>query len=99
MKSAERFYWLFLGRLDESTTSATVLEHLEENGIMDVRECVQLNTRGRNKFFKLTVNETIKNEVDKEELWPEGVIFQHFRNQAKQRRECHRSHTMEHGRS
>jgi len=79
MKLAARLYWLFLGHLDESSTSATVLEHQKGNGITDVRECVELNTRGRNKCFKLAVNETMKNEVDKEELLPEGVIFRPFR--------------------
>jgi hypothetical protein len=79
LKCTARLYWLFLGRLDESTTSAAVLVHLKENGIADIRECVELNTRGRNKCFKLAVNKTIKNEVDKEELWPKGVIFRPFR--------------------
>ena len=79
LKYAAGLCWLFLSRFDESTTSATVLEHLKENGITDVRECVELNTRGRNKCFKMAVNETMKNEVDNEELWPEGIIFRPFR--------------------
>ena len=87
LKSTTRLYSLFLGRLDESTTSAAVFEHLKENGIMNVRECVKLNTRGRNKCFKLAVDEAIKNEVDKEELWPKGDSFDPFVFAAKQRRE------------
>ena len=75
-----------------------MLEHLKENGISDVRG---LNTRERKKCFKLAVNETMKNEVDKEELRREGVIFRPFRfcKLEKQRRQPHQIRTLEHGRA
>jgi hypothetical protein len=52
LKAAPKTAWIYIGRLEESTTKEDIEAFLTDNGIAKIIDCEELQTRGLNKAFK-----------------------------------------------
>ncbi|PSN31828.1 hypothetical protein C0J52_25028 [Blattella germanica] len=55
LKSGQRMSWIYVGRLHEKTSTATLIQHVKKNGIRGEIECEEVETPGRLKAFKLFI--------------------------------------------
>ncbi|KAJ9583591.1 hypothetical protein L9F63_022064 [Diploptera punctata] len=55
IQAAQRYAWLFLGRLKEDTTPDKVKNYLLNNDIQGNLICEEIASRGRNKAFKIGI--------------------------------------------
>jgi hypothetical protein len=70
--------WMNVELLDPSTTMDDVMAFLRGNEI-DVKDCEELPSRGRNKVFKIGIPYGSRQIVDDPCFWPEGTDFHPFR--------------------
>lgn len=79
LKAVDPRSWIFLSRLDPSTTEADVKGYVEGNGI-SVYECVKLDIRSNNiAAFKILVNRGQEGLLLSEDLWPVNTIVRYYR--------------------
>lgn len=78
LQAAIKMAWLFVGRLRDNTTADTLKTYLQKNGITDSIECEELQTRGRNKAFRLGIPYSHLPQVELPEFWPKGVRVGRF---------------------
>lgn len=79
IQAAQKNAWLFIGRFKEGTTARNVIKYLEINGIQGRIECEELESRGRNRAFKLGIPYSYMEEAIKPGFWPQGIIIRRFR--------------------
>lgn len=79
IQAAQRYAWLFLGRLKEDTTADKVKKYLHKNGIQGNTICEEIESRGRNKAFKLGIPLEYLGEANDPNFWPEGVVVRRYR--------------------
>ncbi|KAJ4446985.1 hypothetical protein ANN_28287 [Periplaneta americana] len=78
LKPAIKLKWMFIGRLDDSTTENDIIEYMKDKGIMTVKACHEIRTRGRSKAFKIGMPEEEVDKIDTEDFWPEGITFRPY---------------------
>ena len=78
IQAAQRYAWLFLGRLKEDTTPDKVKNYLQNNGIQGNLNCEEIESRGRNKAFKIGIPFEYLETVNASDFWPEGVLIKRY---------------------
>ena len=71
--------WLYIGRLQEETDIQNVIKYLKESRITGEIDCEQLETRGRNRAFKIGFDFDKLEEVNDPDFWPRNVLVRPFR--------------------
>lgn len=79
MMAAPRKAWLYVGRLHEETRAESIIAHLQEGGIMENVTCEEIDTRGRNKAFKVSFNFDDLEKTKDPYFWPRNVIIRPYR--------------------
>jgi hypothetical protein len=71
--------WIYIGRLEESTTKEDIEAFLTDNGIVKIIDCEELQTRGLSKAFKIGIPFDQKEVAYNPNLWPTGIVIRPFR--------------------
>ena len=79
IQAGEKMTWRYVGKLEAKTKSRDLQSYLEEGGVNGEVLVEELNTKGRNKAFKIGVPLTETPKVDCSQFWPKGVIIRPFR--------------------
>mgnify|MGYP003623289658 FL=1 len=82
LQAAIRTAWIYVGRLKETTTSEILKNYMTKRGIPQIIECQQLDSRSRNKSFKVRIPFQYLETINEPQFWPEGVIVRRFRFQS-----------------
>jgi hypothetical protein len=85
IQAAEQRAWLYVGKLEKSTTAENVIAYMSKRGIPGNIECDELKTIGDKKAFKVGITYTSLNSVSKPEFWPTGILMGRFRLSRRQR--------------
>lgn len=82
LEVADDFSWLFVSGLAPETEPQQILDYLGKNGVLDRCLCTKMKTRrdGQRSSFKLAVPRQISKKVMSGEMWPRGVLVNHFLN-------------------
>lgn len=85
LKVAQKMSFLFLSGLDPEVTGQSVAEYLETKNLK-VTNCEKMKTKKSNHHssFKLTVPYEHREQYLTGDLWPRGVIINHFLNLQRQ---------------
>lgn len=78
LRAAERIGWLYVGKLHSATTSEELRNYLTRNGVQEVRECIQLETKGTNKAFRVGIPFADLNRVNLPDFWPKDVLVRQY---------------------
>lgn len=73
--------WIFLSGFESNTTEEQIINYLKENGF-DGCTCYRMRTK-RDRVrssFKLSIPIQKRNAIMSPELWPSGIIINHFLN-------------------
>jgi hypothetical protein len=85
IQAAEQRAWLFVGKLEKSTTAENIIAYMSKRGIPGNIECDELKIIGDKKAFKVGITYTSFNSVSKPEFWPTGILMRSFRLSRRQR--------------
>ncbi|PSN44343.1 hypothetical protein C0J52_11115 [Blattella germanica] len=77
LKAGPRKAWLYVGKLNSSTTEEDVKEYLHKQGIHNV-ECELLKTVGHLKAFQVGIPLAEHDRVHQADFWPEGVYVRQY---------------------
>lgn len=71
--------WLYIGRVQSGTEPNKIKSYLV-NKIPEVEDAIieKLNTKGSNMSFKVGIDFRYKDQILKEDFWPNGVIIRRF---------------------
>lgn len=70
--------WLYVGGLHQNTEEEKLLSFLKNNGISGDLECERLETKGRNRAFKLGLPLSELDKVKRSEFWPQGITVRRY---------------------
>jgi len=69
---------IYIGGCSTEVKTDSLVKYCEGQDV-DVRECVELNSKNNfSKSFRITVESCVSEAVMREDFWPQGIIFRKF---------------------
>ncbi|KAJ4426308.1 hypothetical protein ANN_27122 [Periplaneta americana] len=78
LKPAEHKMWLYVGKLHPETSSEDLTCFIKANEIREEIECEQLETKGKNRAFRVGIPLKYNDKINAPEAWPEGVLVRRY---------------------
>lgn len=70
--------WLFVGGLHHNTQEDALINYIKRNGVEGEIQCERLDTRGRNRAFKVGIPLSYISSVKTPDFWPQGVTVKRY---------------------